>query len=73
MQHNADAQLFEPTLLGVPPDAGIITHRPLSSSFWGLPSRIPNMNHEKELLRGLWVESKLVLSFKFPRCSISLL
>ena len=30
-------------------------HRPLSSSFWGLPQRILNMNHKKELLRGLWV------------------
>ena len=32
-----------------------VTHRPLSSSFLGLRYRIPNMNHEKELLRGLWV------------------
>ena len=31
------------------------THRPLSSSFWGLPSRILHMNHKKEILRGLWV------------------
>ena len=31
------------------------THRPLSSSFSGLPYRIPNINHKKELLRGLWV------------------
>ena len=31
------------------------THRPLSSSFLGLPYRILNMNHKKELLRGLWV------------------
>ena len=28
-------------------------HRPLSSSFVGLPYRILNMNHKKELLRGL--------------------
>ena len=28
------------------------THRPPSSSFLGLPSRILNMNHKKELLRG---------------------
>ena len=34
------------------------THRPLSSSFLGLPERILNVNHKKELLRGLWVESK---------------
>ena len=31
------------------------THRLLSSSFWGLPYRILNMNHKKELLRSLWV------------------
>ena len=30
------------------------THRPLSSSFLGLPYRILNINHKKELLRGLW-------------------
>ena len=28
------------------------THRPLSSSFLGLPCRILNINHKKELLRG---------------------
>ena len=28
---------------------------PLSSSFLGLPCRILNINHKKELLRGLWV------------------
>ena len=27
----------------------------LSSSFLGVPSRILNINHKKELLRGLWV------------------
>ena len=31
------------------------TQRPLSSSFWGLPCRILNINYQKELLRGLWV------------------
>ena len=31
------------------------THRPLSSSCLGLPYRILNINHKKELLRGLWV------------------
>ena len=31
------------------------THRLLSSSFLGLPYRILNMNHKKELLRSLWV------------------
>ena len=34
------------------------THRPLSSSFVGLPYRILNISHEKELLRGLWVKHK---------------
>ena len=34
------------------------THRPLSSSFLGLLYRILNINHKKELLRGLWVHSK---------------
>ena len=32
-----------------------IPHRPLSSSFLGLPYRILNINHKKELLRGPWV------------------
>ena len=32
------------------------THRPLSSSFLGLPYRILNINDEKELLGGLWVD-----------------
>ena len=31
------------------------THRPLSSSFLGLPYRILHTNHKKELLRGLGV------------------
>ena len=31
------------------------THRPLSSSFLGLPYRILNINHKKELPRGLRV------------------
>ena len=31
------------------------THRLLSSSFSGLPYRILNINHKKELLRSLWV------------------
>ena len=31
------------------------THRLLSSSFLGLPCRILNTNHKKELLRSLWV------------------
>ena len=32
------------------------TLRPLSSSFWGLPYRILNINHKQELLRGVWVK-----------------
>ena len=31
------------------------THKPLSSSFLELPHGILNINHKKELLRGLWV------------------
>ena len=27
--------------------------------FWGLPHRILNTNHKKELLRGLWVGGKV--------------
>ena len=34
------------------------THRPLSSSVWGLSSRILTINHKKELLRSLWVNPK---------------
>ena len=45
------------------------THRPLSSSFLGLPYRILNMNHKKELLRGLWVETQTIEAF--PRSSAS--
>ena len=30
------------------------THRLLSSSFLGLPYRILNISHKKELLRSLW-------------------
>ena len=36
------------------------THRLLSSSFLGIPYRIPNTNHNKELLRSLWVNPKKV-------------
>ena len=32
------------------------THKILSSSFLGLPYRVPNINHKKELLRSLWVD-----------------
>ena len=33
----------------------LITHRLLGSSFLGLPYRILNIEHKKELLRTLWV------------------
>ena len=36
------------------------THRPLSSSFWGLPYRVLNISHKKELLRGLWVACRTI-------------
>ena len=36
--------------------AGFLTQRPQSSSFLGLPYRILNINLQKELLWGLWVE-----------------
>ena len=35
------------------------TQRLLSSSFLGLPYRILNMNHKKELLRSLWVSPRV--------------
>ena len=35
------------------------THTPLSSSVLGLPYRILNISHKKELLRGLWVVTGL--------------
>ena len=44
----------------------IYTHRPLSSSFLGLPYRILNIDHKKELLRGLWVVSETGRSFRLP-------
>ena len=37
----------------------VATQRPLSSSFWGLPYRILNIDHNKELLRGLWLREGL--------------
>ena len=41
----------------------VYTHRPLSSSFLGLPYRILNMNHKKELLGSvLWIPSKVSTS-----------
>ena len=35
----------------------------LSSSFLGLPYRILNINHKKELLRGLWVVTEACFAF----------
>ena len=40
---------------GTQPLPQLDTHRPLSSSFLGLPYGILNINHKKELLRGLWI------------------
>ena len=40
---------------GPPYSTRLAPHRPLSSSFLGLPYRILNIIHKKELLRGLWV------------------
>ena len=42
------------------------THRPHSSSFWGLAYRTLNMNPKKELLWGLWVKHTLIKTFKPP-------
>ena len=33
----------------------VVVIGPLSGSFWGLPYRILDISHERELLRGLWV------------------
>ena len=41
----------------------VFTHRPLSSSFLGLPYRILNINHKKELLSCLWVCTLLARYF----------
>ena len=38
---------------------------PLSSSFLGWPSGILNINHKKELLRGLWAGSRAYKGFRF--------
>ena len=46
------------TVIGLTKAGNPSTHRPLSSSVLGLPYRILNINHKKELLRGLWVTSK---------------
>ena len=39
----------------------MLTHRLHSNSFLGLPYRIPNMNHKKELLWSLWVLWSLII------------
>ena len=47
----------------------VITPRLHSSSFSGLPSRIPNMNHKEELPWSLWViNSNQVEGFKTLYC-----
>ena len=53
------------------------SHRPLSSSFLGLLYRLLNINHKKELRRGLWVAPcfgdmmfpllRTLLSRRFPK------
>ena len=43
-------------ILSAPSALQVFTHRPLSSSFLGLPYRLLNINHKKEILRGLWAE-----------------
>ena len=48
------------------------THRPLSNSFWGLPDRIRNINHKKELLRGLWVVLRKNPRFRASWCNLGL-
>ena len=45
------------------------SHRPLSSSFLGLPYRNLNINHKKELLRGLWVNRKPLSVVAAQSCS----
>ena len=40
------------------PSRSTTTHRPLSSSFLGLPYGILIISHKKALLRGLWVNPK---------------
>ena len=44
------------------------THRLLSSSFLGLPYRILNVNHKKELLRSLWVVIQTTFHRAFVVC-----
>ena len=39
---------------GITPHCFIQTHRLLSSSFLGLPQKVLNTSHKKELLRSLW-------------------
>ena len=46
------------------------THRPLSSSFLGLPYRILNINHIKELLRSLWVFIKAPMLRVWDQCMV---
>ena len=46
------------------------THRPLSTSFLGLPYRVlNNISHKEELLRGLWVLS-LSLGYRVSQASL---
>ena len=49
-------EVLSKSLLKQSSHGGGFTHRLLSSSFLGVPYRILNINHKKELLRSLWVE-----------------
>ena len=53
------------------------THRPQSSSLLGLPYRILNINHKKELLRGLWVYTpeswNRVVAMRYPTLRVQVL
>ena len=45
--------------IGFDPLPGL-THRPLSSSFLGVPYRILKNNNKKKLLRSLWVRCRCI-------------
>ena len=44
------------------------THRPLSSAFLGIPCRVLDVNHKKELLRSLWVRFRVFLVLASVLC-----
>ena len=62
-QHVRSGYRAAHSFLESPPCSGLLPvnryvcpYRPLSSSCLGLPYRVLNINHKKELLSGLWVE-----------------